>query len=79
MDPEEMVMDVRTPIEAKVVFAFPDNGYNGEGKDASKFIGVGQVYTVKKLEVERSSSRVELKEVPGQQFNTVLFENWEED
>lgn len=79
MDQEEMVMDIRTPIDAKVVFAFSDNGYEGEGKEAVSFIRIGEAYTIKNMFTERSSSRVELEEVPGRQFNTVLFENWEED
>lgn len=60
------------PLHAR--FAHPDAGWTGEGKMAAEHLTVGEVYTVRTLEVGRSSSVLTLYEVPGQTFNTVLFE-----
>jgi hypothetical protein len=62
------------PIEAR--FAHPDGGYEGDQRQAAEHLTPGEVYTVVRLEVGRSSSRLFL-DIPGgpfDGFNTVMFE-----
>jgi hypothetical protein len=69
---------VSFPIHAR--FAHPDAGYAIDQQTAAEHLEVGEVYTVERLEVGRSSSRLWLIDVPGVAFNTVMFEaaTWEE-
>lgn len=60
------------PIAAK--FAHPDYGYAGDQRQAAEHLEVGKVYCLRRLDVGRSSSRLELWDFPGIQFNTVMFE-----
>lgn len=60
------------PIAAK--FAHPENGYKGARELAAQHLEPGKVYCLRRLEVGRSSSYLELWGFPGIQFNTVMFE-----
>lgn len=60
------------PIDAR--FAHPDAGWKSDQEHAAEHLTVGQVYTVRTLDVGRSSSSLTLVEFPGETFNTVLFE-----
>lgn len=54
-------------------YYFPDSGYIGDQFQASQHLKVGQTYTVRRLDVGSSSSTVQVVELPGLNFNTVLF------
>lgn len=60
------------PIHAR--FAHPDYGLELEGRQATELLTVGEVYTVNGIQVGQSSSYLNFREVPGEWFNTVLFE-----
>jgi hypothetical protein len=62
------------PIAAR--FAHPDGGYEGDQRQAAEHLTAGEVYTVLRLEVGRSSSRLflDIPHGPTFGFNTVLFE-----
>lgn len=57
----------------KVVFAYPDNGYEGDRAHAAKHLKVGETYTVSRTSVGQSNSLVYLREIEGTCFNTVQF------
>jgi hypothetical protein len=67
-------MDIYTAPESKIVYT-GKNGYNSNIEYANKFLNKGHNYTVLRLEVGRSSSKVILKEFPSKSFNSVHFEN----
>ncbi len=60
------------PLHAR--FAHPDAGWKDQGRLAAEHLTLGEVYTVRTLEVGQSSSVLTLYEVPGHAFNTVLFD-----
>lgn len=57
-----------------VRFAFPDNGYSFDRENAIKHLTVDSIYTVDSVDIGQSSSKIRLKECPGEYFNTVQFE-----
>lgn len=57
-----------------VVFAHPQNGDVCDQELACMYLRGGRRYTVKRTQVFSSSSVIELREFPGVEFNTVLFE-----
>jgi hypothetical protein len=73
------MMDIYAKPGTKVVFCNLDWGYAGDQEWAKKHLFPGQIYTVDHTEVYNWSSDVILKEVPGVKFNTVLFEEIEEE
>jgi hypothetical protein len=66
-------MDIYSRRGTKVVFCFPQNGYDFDKDIANKCLFVGHIYTVDWIDVHSCSSSVHLVEVPGVSFNTVLF------
>lgn len=60
------------PLHAR--FAHPDAGWKVDQERAAELLTIDRVYTVQHLDVGRSSSTLTLVEVPGETFNTVLFE-----
>lgn len=67
------------PLHAR--YAHPDAGWDADREAAAKVLTVGEVYTIRQLEVGQSTSHLTFQEVPGQ-FNTVLFDpvgGWQED
>ena len=66
-------MDLTEKEGDQVRYFFPDSGYVGDQFHAGQHLKVGNVYTVKHVDVGSSSSTVTLKELPGLFFNTVLF------
>jgi hypothetical protein len=62
------------PIAAR--FAHPGNGYDGDQKQAAKYLQPGKAYVLTGLEVGRSSSRLflDIPNAPSHGFNTVMFE-----
>ncbi|GEM_PF-1133563 len=71
-------MDIHSKEGAKVVFEYPDNGYEYDKERALKLLRVGGIYTVACTNVYQSSTEVFLKEIKGVSFNSVLFKNLEE-
>lgn len=66
-------MDIRSEPGTKVVFAYPNNGYPADGESAAEHLTEGAEYTVKICAIHDWKTRVELEEVPGVQFNSVMF------
>lgn len=62
----------------RVLFCFPTHGYPHDRTHANERLRVGDIYTVRVMEVGQSSSRVQLEEVPGEWFNSVMFTDWPE-
>jgi len=58
----------------RVAFAYPTHGRPRDQALARSVLQVARTYTIASIEVERWSSSLTLVEVPGLQFNTVLFE-----
>jgi len=68
-------MNIYTIPGAKVIFSYPTNGYDGDNLIGRQYLTVGYEYTVQRVSIGRSSSRVYLKEVPDIGFNTCMFED----
>jgi len=71
-------MDIYSEEGTKVKF-INKKGRECERKEASKYLKEGEVYTVDSIYVRGWSSEVTLKEVPNQEFNTVMFDEVEQD
>lgn len=68
-------MNIYAEEGSKVIFAYPENGWDSDKAWALKHLTVGETYTVDYTDVHQSSSHVYLKEVPNIHFNTVQFED----
>jgi hypothetical protein len=66
-------MDTHTPAGSMVRFT-GHGGYDSEQTRARLYLDVGSFYTVARIDIGSCSSMVEFTEVPGQRFNTVMFE-----
>ncbi len=71
-------MDIYSKPGSKVVFEYPENGYEYDKEQALKLLRVGGIYTVERTCVYPSSTEVYFEEVKGASFNTVLFKSLEE-
>lgn len=71
-------MNILSRPGTKVVFENPQNGHPEDRELAREYLEVGHTYTVEKMKVDRWHSEVFLEEIPGIAFNTVLFENKQE-
>lgn len=60
----------------KVIVKTLDAGYNNEQEDARRLFSVGDIFTVRNVNVGGWSSEFELKEFPQERFNTVFFERY---
>lgn len=69
-------MNIYTESGSKVIY-LGTGGYDSDLIHANKYLKVGEIYTVEWVDVGDWSSDVYLEEVPGQDFNTVHFENVE--
>lgn len=71
-------MNIYTPAGYKVMYAFPESGYELD-KEYNEKIGlvVGQEYTVSGTDVGGSYTTVYLEEFPDESFNSVNFANAE--
>jgi hypothetical protein len=69
-----MSMDIYSPEGTKVTF-LDRNGTDFDRVEAEKILKVGQVYTIKSIEVYDWVSYVTLEEVPDKTFNSVMFDN----
>ena len=66
-------MNIYAKSGDKVVFSYPDNGYDGDREDGKKYLEVGRTYTVVATEIHNWNTDVWLEEVPNVRFNSVLF------
>lgn len=66
-------MDIHSPKGTKIVYAYPNNGWDYDVKRAAEHLTVGETYTVARIEVGNSTSYVTLEEKPDYVFNTVQF------
>lgn len=64
---------IYAPKGTKVTFAYPDSGWPYEEERNKKLLDPQQVYTVKHISVGSTSTEVELEELPGKTFNSVIF------
>ena len=71
---EDKPMDIYSKPGTKVVYAYPDNGYNYECELAKEILVIGNVYEVEKINVGRFSTTVKLKGI-DRTFNSVMFKN----
>jgi len=71
-----MSMDIYTRSGQKVVYNLPNNGRVEDKEIAADYLGVNRVYTIKEIILGENISFIKLKEVPGMQFNSVLFSNY---
>jgi len=62
----------------KVIY-LNQNGSTREQEHANKFLEEGEIYTVHETDVHDWYTYVLLEEVPGEWFNSVLFEDYMED
>lgn len=66
-------MDIYSKPGTKVIFDSPECGWPHDQETAAKYLTVGGLYTIAETVVHSSSTEVYLKEIPGVQFNSVLF------
>ena len=71
-----MSMDIYAIPGKKVVYNLPNNGRAEDKEMAADYLSVNRVYTIKEMVLGDNISYVKLKEVPGMQFNSVLFSNY---
>ena len=76
-----MTMDIYSKPGTKVIY-LGENGYEADRAKANKYLEVGKEYTVRSIDVGGFMSQVELEEVVGITFNTVMFDEkksfWED-
>lgn len=72
-----MSMDIYAKPGTKVRYT-ATGGYDGDRQLATKHIEEGAVLTVKEIDVGNFMSYVEFEEIPGINFNTVMFEEIKE-
>jgi hypothetical protein len=59
------------PIYAR--FAYPDNGYLIDRRNAAEHLTVGEDYLISQMDVGRSETTIYLYDFPGVAFNQVMF------
>lgn len=67
-------MDIYCNKGHKIVF-LGKNGWDGEAEEASRYLTVGEVYTVDYTVVHSWTTDVYLEEFPKRSFNSVMFED----
>ncbi len=72
-------MNIYAKRGTEVVFAHPDAGYLAHQKQGKKYLIPGQTYIVERTVVSPWHTDVYLEEVPGQSFNSVMFEEVKDD
>lgn len=66
-------MDMYSKPGTRVVFAYPEAGYNPDIERAAKHLTLGETYTVEITDVHSWHTDVFLEEFPGIPFNHVMF------
>lgn len=72
-------MRIDCPEGTKVILGFPDHGYPHDQEMVKKHLKVGETYTVERTVIHNFNTDVYLKEIPGVPFNSVLFEEVENE
>ena len=67
-------MNIYSKPGTKVTF-LDKNGNDWQRAAASKIFKVGQIYTIKNIDVHSWVSYVEFEECPGKTFNSVMFDD----
>jgi hypothetical protein len=70
------IMNIYAKNGDKVIFCYPDNGYEHDQEYCKKHLTLNGVYTVELTEVGQSYSSVILQEIPNKSFNTVMFRDF---
>jgi len=70
-----MPMNIYTASGRRVKYVNLQNGNQGDKDHARKHLQSGGMYTVHRTEVGSYACYVTLREVPGEKFNSVMFEN----
>ena len=65
--------DIYAPEDERVVFEYPNAGYQHDQDTAAKHLTLGDTYTIERTEVGGWHTDYFLKEVPGVSFNSVHF------
>lgn len=68
-------MNIYSKHGDKIIFDHPNYGWENDQKIAKDHLVIGEIYTVDRISIDRSQSKVFLIEVDGIPFNTVLFSN----
>lgn len=68
-------MNIYSHPGTKVSWSNTNAGYTSDQELAKKHLQLGSIYTVSRTSVGTWFTAVELKEVPGVAFNSVIFEN----
>lgn len=71
-------MDIYSIPGTKIIF-INKNGHDHDKEYANEFLKVGPEYTIKSIDVQSWISYVELEEFPEKRFNTVMFEQVQEN
>lgn len=72
---KDPTMSIEAKKGDKIIFAYPDAGYEPDQLNAKKYLKINQVYTVFKTKISHWHTKVWLKEVPDIPFNSVLFKD----
>lgn len=70
-------MDIYSSPGTKIIYT-GQGGYDSDRENANSYLEIGKEYTVKSVDVGGFMSHVELEEVVGHTFNTVMFEEKEQ-
>ena len=73
IEDDDGFMDIHSPQGTKVRF-MARGGHEWQTEEAKAVLTLGELYTVKSIEVGQSCSYVTLEEFPKVTFNTVLFD-----
>lgn len=68
-------MSTSTKPGNKVIFSFPDAGYDSDIELAKEYLVLGERYTIKSIRVDKFYTDIILKEVPDIIFNSIQFKN----
>jgi hypothetical protein len=71
-----MSMNVHLAKQGDKVRFTGHGGYDGDKQYANKHLKKGGIYTIDSVQLYQSSTDVFLKEVPGQSFNSVHFDDY---
>jgi len=61
--------------KVKVTEATIKNGWDYHKKHVEKFLKVGEIYTIERIELHDWHTEVWLQEIPNEVFNSMLFED----
>lgn len=74
----ENYLELSTKIGSKIKFIHPNAGYDSDQEHCKQHLFLNEEYTLKRIDVSRSSSSVILEEFPDLHFNSVHFSNTSE-